>query len=79
MRANRARVKFGEQLKILMDHSSPLAKLRIKLQSMENRTHQTVKVSEIAKKNEKHYFFKNFFFSKERHGAYRFSYSKMAR
>ena len=47
-----------------MDHSSPLAKLRIKLQSMENRAHQTVKVSEIAKKNEKHYFFKNFFFER---------------
>ena len=31
---------------------------------MENRAHQTVKVSEIAKKNEKHYFFKNFFFER---------------
>ena len=77
-RASELSFKFCEQLKILMDHSSPLAKLRIKLQSMENRAHQTVKVSEIAKKNEKHYFFKNFF-SKERHGAYWFSYSPMAR
>ena len=65
-RASELSFKFCEQIE------------RIKLQSMENRAHQTVKVSEIAKKNEKHYFFKNFF-SKERHGAYWFSYSPMAR